>query len=430
MPVRALHGPVFFYRVDMSENVVITGMGVVSPVGSSLESFWSALIAGQSGIGPITHFDATGFPVRIAGEVSGFDVTKYVDAKEAKRLDRFVQYAMGAAVQAVEASGLAVSPQVDKTRVGVILGCGVGGINTIETNVATLTNRGPSRVSPFFVPMTIIDMAAGMVSIRFGFMGPNYAVASACSSGGHSMIDAVNLIRLGRVDAVVCGGTEGTISPISIAGFASAQTLSSRNDDPTKASRPFDRHRDGFVMGEGAGVLILESESHAKKRGANILATVEGYGMSGDAYHITAPHPEGTGSILALKEALRDARIAPEDVDYINAHGTSTPLNDKTETKVFKQVFGEHAYRMSISSTKSMTGHLLGAAAAIETIASVQAIRTGIIPPTINVEEQDPECDLDVTSNVAREKTVKIAVKNSLGFGGHNAVLVLKAYEG
>lgn len=414
----------------MSENVVITGMGVVSPVGSSLDTFWSSLVAGQSGIGPITLFDAAAFSVRIAGEARGFDVTKYVEAKEAKRLDRFVQFAMGAAVQAVEQSGLADSPSVDKARVGVVIGCGVGGINTIESNVATLAARGPSRVSPFFVPMTIIDMAAGMVSIRYGFMGPNYAVASACSSAGHSMIDAMNLIRLGKVDAMICGGTEGTVSPISIAGFASAQTLSTRNDDPTKASRPFDKGRDGFVMGEGAGVLVLESESHARRRGANILARVEGYGMSGDAYHITAPHPEGTGSILALKEALRDARLNPEDVDYINAHGTSTPLNDKTETKVFKQVFGEHAYKMSVSSTKSMTGHLLGAAAAIETIASVQAIRTGIVPPTINVEEQDPECDLDVTANVAREKTVKIAVKNSLGFGGHNAVIVLKAFEG
>jgi 3-oxoacyl-[acyl-carrier-protein] synthase II len=278
--------------------------------------------------------------------------------------------------------------------------------------------------------MTIIDMAAGMVSIRYGFMGPNYAVASACSSGSHSMIDAMNLIRLGKVDAVICGGTEGTVSPISIAGFASAQTLSTRNDDPTKASRPFDRNRDGFVMGEGAGILVLESESHARKRGANILARVIGYGMSGDAHHITAPHPEGTGSILALKEALRDAQIAPEDVDYINAHGTSTPLNDKTETKVIKQVFGDHAYKLAVSSTKSMTGHLLGAASAIETIASIQAIRTGILPPTINVEEQDPECDLDVTANVARESRVKIAVKNSLGFGGHNAVIVMKAFEG
>jgi 3-oxoacyl-[acyl-carrier-protein] synthase II len=414
----------------MSENVVITGMGVVSPVGSTLDSFWSALIAGQSGIAPISLFDASAFSVRIAGEVKDFDVTRFVEAKEAKRLDRFVQFAMGAAVQAVSQSGLADSPSVDKTRVGVVIGCGVGGIHTIETNVATLASRGPSRVSPFFVPMTIIDMASGMVSIRYGFMGPNYGVVSACSSAGHSMIDAVNLIRLGKVDAMICGGAEGTVSPVSIAGFASAQTLSTRNDDPTKASRPFDRNRDGFVMGEGAGVLVLESESHARRRGANILARVLGYGMSGDAYHITAPHPEGTGSILALKEALRDSGLAASDVDYVNAHGTSTPLNDKTETKVFKEVFGDHAYRMAISSTKSMTGHLLGAAAAIETIASIQAIRTGIVPPTINQEEADPDCDLDVTPNVARERKVTIAVKNSLGFGGHNAVIVLKAFEG
>jgi 3-oxoacyl-[acyl-carrier-protein] synthase II len=414
----------------MSENVVITGMGVVSPVGSTVDSFWSALVAGTSGVGPITNFDASDFSVRIAGEVKGFDVSRYVEPKEVKRLDHFLQYAIGAAVQAVEASGLADSPQVDKTRVGVVVGSGVGGIQTIESNVATLSRRGPSRVSPFFVPMTITDMAAGLISIRYGFMGPNYSVSSACSTGGHAMIDAANLIRLGKVDAVVCGGSEGTVSPVSIAGFASAQALSTkRNDAPEKASRPFDFDRDGFVMGEGAGILVLESESHARRRGAEILAVFAGYGMSGDAYHITAPHPEGTGSILALKEALRDAGVSPEDVDYVNAHGTSTPLNDKTETQALKAVFGPAAYKLSVSSTKSMTGHLLGASAAIETIASVQAIRTGIVPPTINRDTPDPDCDLDVTPNVARERKVRVALKNSLGFGGHNAVLILKAFE-
>ncbi len=414
----------------MSENVVITGMGVVSPVGSSLTTFWDALISGKSGVGPITHFDASNFAVRIAGEVKDFDASKYVEPKEARRFDRFLLYAIGAAAQAVEDAGLD-SPQVDKTRVGVIVGSGVGGIQTIENNVDLLTKRGPSRVSPFFVPMTITDMASGLISIRHGFMGPNYSVSSACSTAGHAMIDAANLIRLGKVDAVVCGGAEGTVSPVSIAGFHSAQALSTRcNDDPTKASRPFDLDRDGFVMGEGAGVLVLESESHARRRGARILAVFAGYGMSGDAYHITAPHPEGRGSILALREALRDAQINPEDVDYVNAHGTSTHLNDKAETAALKEVFGEAARKFSVSSTKSMTGHLLGASAAIEMVACVQAIRTGIITPTINRDTPDPECDLDVTPNVARERKVKVALKNSLGFGGHNAVLILKAYEG
>jgi 3-oxoacyl-[acyl-carrier-protein] synthase II len=403
-------------------------MGVVSPVGSTLDSFWSSLISGRSGIGPITNFDASKFSVRIAGEVEGFDVSKYVDLKESKRLDRFVQFAMGAAVQAVEDSGIGSDPTVDKTRVGVIIGCGIGGIHTIENNVATLTNRGPSRVSPFFVPMTIIDMASGMVSIRYGFMGANYGVVSACSSAGHSMIDAVNLIRLGKADAMICGGTEGTVSPVSIAGFASAQTLSSRNDEPTKASRPFDRNRDGFVMGEGAGVLVLEEEEHARRRGAPIYARVEGYGMSGDAYHITAPHPEGLGSILALKEALRDAQINPEDIDYINAHGTSTPIGDPEETKAIKKAMGDHAYKVPISSTKSMIGHLLGAAGAVESIACIKAITESVIPPTRNLFEPDPECDLDYVPHTAREAKVEYAMNNSFGFGGQNATLVFKRF--
>jgi 3-oxoacyl-[acyl-carrier-protein] synthase II len=415
----------------MSQRVVITGMGVVSPVGSTVESFWDALIHGRSGIGPITYFDTAAFAVKIAGEVSGFDVASYVDPKEAKRLDRFLQYAVGAAVQAVAQSGLDVSPGVDKTRVGVVIGCGIGGLQTIENNHGTLTTRGPSRVSPFFVPMSIIDMASGLVSIRYGFMGPNFGVVSACSSAGHSFIEAVNLIRLGKVDAMVCGGSEGAVTPVAIAGFNSSQALSTdRNDDPTRASRPFDRSRDGFVMGEGAGIMILESEEHAKKRGAPIFAEVTGYGMSGDAYHITAPHPEGTGSILAFREALRDSGVNPEDVGYINAHGTSTPLGDKTENKVIKAVLGEHAYKVSVSSTKSMTGHMIGAAAAVEGVATVLALRTGIIPPTINLEEPDPDCDLDFTPNVARERKIRYALKNSLGFGGHNAAVLFKRWEG
>jgi 3-oxoacyl-[acyl-carrier-protein] synthase II len=414
----------------MSQRVVITGMGVVSPVGSTVDSFWNSLIHGQSGVGPITYFDTTDFAVKIAGQVKDFHVDQYVEAKEARRMDRFLQYAMGAAVQAVTQSGLDETPGLDKSRVGVVVGCGIGGLGTIEANHGVLTSRGPSRVSPFFVPMSIIDMASGLVSIRYGYMGPNYGVVSACSSAGHAFIEAVNLIRLGKVDAMVCGGSEAAVTPVSIAGFNSAQTLSSRNDDPTRASRPFDRTRDGFVMGEGAGVLVLESEEHAKRRGVEILAEIAGYGMTGDAHHITAPHPEGTGSILAFREALRDGGISPDMVDYVNAHGTSTPLNDKTETKVIKAVLGDHARKVSISSTKSMTGHLLGGSAAIESIASILAIRNGIVPPTINYEEPDPECDLDVTPNVAVERNVRYALKNSLGFGGHNAAILFKRWEG
>lgn len=416
----------------MSQRVVITGMGVVSPVGSTVDSFWDSLIHGRSGVKPISYFDTTNFAVKIAGEVTGFDVTQYVEAKEAKRLDKFLQYAMGAAVQAVNQSGLADSPSVDKTRVGVVIGCGIGGLGTIEANHGVLQGRGPSRVSPFFVPMSIIDMASGMVSIRYGFMGPNYGVVSACSSAGHSFIDAVNLIRLNKVDAMICGGTEGCVTPLAIAGFNSAQALSTGyNDTPTRASRPFDKNRDGFVMGEGAGILVVESLEHAQKRGANILAEISGYGMTGDAYHITAPHPEGTGSILAFREALRDGGIDASQVDYINAHGTSTPLNDKTETKVFKEVLGlENAYKVSVSSTKSMTGHMIGAAAAVEAVATVLAMQNSIVPPTINYEEPDPDCDLDVTPNVAKERSVRYALKNSLGFGGHNAAILFKRWEG
>ncbi|MBK9576550.1 MAG: beta-ketoacyl-ACP synthase II [Fibrobacterota bacterium] len=415
----------------MSQRVVITGMGVVSPVGSTVDTFWDSLIHGRSGVGLITHFDTKDFLVKIGGQVQGFDVAKVVDPKEAKRMDRFLQYAMGAAVEAVAQSGLDQTPSVDKTRVGVVVGCGIGGLSTIEANHGVLQSRGPSRVSPFFVPMSIIDMASGMVSIRYGFMGPNYGVVSACSSAGHAFIDAVNLIRLGKVDAMVCGGTESCLTPTGVAGFTSAQALStSFATEPHRASRPFDKNRDGFVMGEGAGMLVLESLEHAQKRGATIFAEISGYGMTGDAYHITAPHPEGTGSILAFREALRDSGINPEDVDYINAHGTSTPLNDKTETKVFKEVLGSHAYKVSVSSTKSMTGHMIGAAAAVEAVATILAIRTGIVPPTINFETPDPECDLDVTPNVAKERSIRYALKNSLGFGGHNAAIVFKRWEG
>lgn len=415
----------------MSQRVVITGMGVVSPVGSTLETFWDALVAGQSGVGPITYFDTTDFGVKIAGQVKDFNVVDYVEAKEAKRLDKFLQYAMGAAVQAVKMSGLEEYGALDKERVGVVIGCGIGGIGTIEENRTTFMTRGPRRVSPFFVPMSIIDMAPGMISIRYGYQGPNYAVASACASAGHSLIDSANLIRLGKADVMICGGTEAAVTEVSIAGFHSSQALSTRNDEPTKASRPFDKGRDGFVMGEGAGILVLESEEHARKRGATILAEFAGYGTTGDAYHITAPLADGSGSARAIREALRDAGMTPADLDYVNAHGTSTPLNDKIETIALKSALGEaDARRVSVSSTKSMTGHLLGASAAIESIACVKAILTGTIPPTINHEESDPECDLDITPNVAKKRDVRAVLKTTLGFGGHNAALIFRRWNG
>ena len=415
----------------MSQRVVITGMGVVSPVGSTVETFWKALVAGESGIGPITYFDTTNFGVKIAGEVKGFRIEDYVEPKEAKRLDKFLQYAIGAAAQAVAQSGLETYEELDKERVGVVVGCGIGGIATIEENRSVFMTRGPRRVSPFFVPMSIIDMAPGLISIRFGYQGPNYAVASACASAGHSLIDSANLIRLGKADVMICGGTEAAVTEVSIAGFHSAQALSTRNDEPTKASRPFDKGRDGFVMGEGAGIFVLESLEHAQRRGATILAEFAGYGTTGDAYHITAPLSDGSGSARAIREALRDAGITPADIDYVNAHGTSTPLNDKIETLSLKSALGEeHARRVSISSTKSMTGHLLGASAAIETVACVQAILTGTIPPTINREEDDPDCDLDTTPNVARKRDVRAALKTTLGFGGHNAALIFRRWNG
>jgi len=415
----------------MSQRVVITGMGVVSPVGSTLETFWEALVEGRSGVGPITYFDTTNFGARIAGQVKDFNVEAYVEPKEAKRLDRFLQYAIGAAAQAVEHAGLESVEGLDKTRVGVVIGCGIGGIGTIEENRTAFMTRGPRRVSPFFVPMSITDMAPGMVSMRYGYQGPNYAVSSACASAGHAFIDSANLIRLGKADVMICGGTEAAVTEVSIAGFHSSQALSTRNDDPTRASRPFDKGRDGFVMGEGAGILVLESEEHARKRGATILAEFAGYGTTGDAYHITAPRPDGSGSARAITEALRDAGMTAADLDYVNAHGTSTPLNDKIETMALKLALGEeHARRVSVSSTKSMTGHLLGASAGIESIACVQAIRTGIIPPTINYEEPDPDCDLDITPNVAKKREVRAALKTTLGFGGHNAALIFRRWNG
>jgi len=412
----------------MERRVVITGLGVVSPVGSSVTKFWENLTAGKSGIGRITKFDPEGFPVQIAGEVKDFDPLEYFDKKEVRRTDPFIQFAVGAAVQAVKSSGLEES-DVDKTRVGVLIGSGIGGLSTIEQQLKILWEKGPRRVSPFCVPMEIINMASGLVSIRFGYKGPNISVVTACATGTHAIGEAYRTIQYGDADVMVAGGAESCITPLAVAGFAAAKALSTRNDEPEKASRPFEKNRDGFVMGEGAGIVVLEELEHAKRRGAKILAEIVGYGTSGDAYHMTAPAPEGEGAARAMENAIKDAGISPEDVDYINAHGTSTKFNDLFETMAIKKVFGEHAYRVKISSIKSMIGHLLGAAGGVEVVSSVMTLQTGVIPPTINYEEPDPECDLDYTPNKAVEADVRYVLKNSFGFGGTNACLVLKRYE-
>ncbi len=411
--------------MEKRRRVVITGLGVVSPVGSSVEKFWENITAGKSGIGRITKFNPEGFPVQIAGEVKDFNPSDYFDRKEARRTDPFIQFAVGAATQAVKSARLD-SADVDKERVGVLIGSGIGGLTTIEEQHSVLLNKGPRRVSPYCVPMEIINMASGIVSIRFGFKGPNISVVTACATGTHAIGEAYRTILYGDADVMVAGGAESCITPLSIAGFAAAKALSTRNDDPEKASRPFDKNRDGFVMGEGAGIVILEEYEHAKRRGAPILAEIVGYGTSGDAYHMTAPAPGGEGAARAMSNALRDAGISPEDIDYINAHGTSTKFNDLYETMAIKSVFGEHAYKVKISSIKSMIGHLLGAAGGVEVVASVMAIRTGTIPPTINYEEPDPECDLDYTPNKAVKADITYVLKNSFGFGGTNACLVLK----
>ncbi len=412
----------------MSHRVVITGMGVVSPVGNSTDTFWNALCAGQSGIDRITAFDTTDFPSKIAGEVRDLDFSRFVEAKEVRRTDRAILLGMAAAHEAVKQSGLA-GASVDPERVGIVVGSGIGGLSTLETEHSKLIERGPSRVSPFLIPMMIPDMTAGRISIEYGFKGPNYAVVSACASGAHSIGDAYMMIRCGMVDAVVTGGTEAVISPIAFAGFCSMKALSTRNDQPQKASSPFDLKRDGFVMGEGAGIIVLENLDHALARKATIYGELIGYGASGDAYHLTAPAPEGAGAQVAIRMALASAGLKPSQIDYINAHGTSTDLNDKFETCAIRQTFGEAAYTVPISSTKSMTGHLLGASGAIECIASVLAIRDGRIPPTINYETADPECDLDYTPNTSKTKKIRYVLSNSFGFGGHNACLILGKYE-
>jgi 3-oxoacyl-[acyl-carrier-protein] synthase II len=410
--------------------VVVTGLGTVSPLGNSIPEFWDAIVEGRSGIGPITRFDPSGFDTRIAGEVKGFKPEDYLDKKEVRRMDLFVQYGLAAAVEAVAAAGLGGENGVDPDRAGVIIGSGIGGIETLETQHSALVEKGPSRISPFFIPMMIADMAAGQISIRLGYRGPNFAAVSACASGAHAIGEAFRIIAKGEADLVVTGGAEATITPLAIGGFCAMKAMSTRNDAPERASRPFDLERDGFVMGEGAGIAVLESLDHARARGAPILAEVVGYGATGDAHHVTAPAPGGEGAARAMRLALADAGVAAEAVDYINAHGTSTPMNDKYETMAVKTVFGAHAYKVAFGSTKSMTGHLLGAAGGIEFNIAVLAIRDNIVPPTTNYEVPDPECDLDCVPNAARRTRVDVVMSNSLGFGGHNVALVVRRYAG
>ncbi len=415
---------------DQPRRVVVTGVGLVSPVGNDVATSWENLLAGVSGGATVTAFEATeDFPCRIGCEVKGFDPLQYMDKRDAKRFDRVSQFAIAASAQALDSAGLSASLDgVDPERFGVVFGSGIGGIATFEEQHRKMIESGPSRVSPFFIPMFIPDISAGLVSIRWGLRGPNYATVSACASSAHAIGDAMRHIRYGDADLMVAGGAEATITPMTYAGFGAMKAMSTRNDDPAGASRPFSIDRDGFVMGEGSGALILEGLEHAQARGAEILAEVAGYGLSADAFHITAPPPGGYGAQHAMRMALRHAGAAPEDVDYVNAHGTST-MADAIETEAIKTVLGEHAYEIVVGSTKSMTGHLLGAAGALEAIVSVQACRTGKIPPTINFSGADPECDLEYAHGGMIERPVSLALSNSFGFGGHNACLALRRWE-
>lgn len=412
----------------MNKRAVVTGIGVVSPVGNNLEEFWDNLVAGKSGVGPITRFDTKGYTSRIAAEVKDFDPAEYIDRKEARRMDRFAQYAVAGTAMAVSNAGLDLE-KLNRARCGVIMGSGVGGIETLEQQHRNLLERGPGRVSPFFIPMMISNMGAGQVAIIYGLRGFNITTTSACASSTNAIGDAFKLIQRGQADLVITGGTEAPITSLAVAGFCSMKALSTRNEDPAGSSRPFDADRDGFIIGEGAVILVLEEMEHALSRGAGILAEVTGYGASCDAHHITAPDPEGVGAAQAMRMALDDAELSPAAVDYINAHGTSTPLGDKLETLAIKDVFGDHAHRLAVSSTKSMTGHLLGAAGGLEAAVCVLAIKRGIIPPTINLQKPDPECDLDYVPNTARESVVDVALTNSFGFGGHNATLVFERFK-
>jgi len=413
----------------MNNKAVITGLGVISPIGTSLDEFWSALMAGKSGVGPITKFDVSKYPTRIAAEVKIFDPAQYIDKKKLKRMDVSEQFALAASVQAMEDSGLDIDA-IDGDRCGVVIGSGIGGIGTFEEQHDKLRDRGPNKVSPFFIPMMIIDMCAGLVSMRFGFRGPNYGTVSACASSAHAIADSYRIIQRGEADVMLTGGAEATITPTSMAGFCQAKALSTRNDEPELASRPFDVGRDGFVMAEGSAMIVMESLKHARKRGAKIYGEILGVGMTADAYHMTAPHPEGHGASSAMKLAIADAGLNTGDIDYINAHGTSTGLGDIAETKAIKAVFKEKAFDIPVNSTKSMAGHLLGASGAIEAVACLKSIEEQRIHPTINLVESDPECDLDYVPNVARDHKIKYALSNSFGFGGHNVSLVIGSLNG
>lgn len=413
----------------MTKRVVITGMGILSPIGNDIPTFWDNILQGQSGVGPVTQFDASDFPTRIAAEVKDFNPLNYMERKESRRMDRFVQFAVAASQMALNDAGIDIG-KMDPSRVGVYVGSGIGGLKTWEEQHKIYLERGPSRVSPFFIPMMIANMAAGQVSISTGAKGPNSAAISACATGTHSIGDASKILQRGDADVMIAGGTEATVTPMAFAGFCANKAMSTRNDEPEQASRPFDADRDGFVMGEGAGILILETLEHAQARGAKIIAEVAGYGMSGDAYHLTSPSPDGEGPAQAMVRALKDSGLQKEDIGYINAHGTSTPLNDKIETMAIKNVFGDHAKQLAVSSTKSMVGHLLGASGGVEAIAMALALRDQVLPPTINYENPDPDCDLDYVPNEARKVSgLQAALSNSFGFGGHNASIVFKAYD-
>lgn len=410
-----------------TRRVVVTGLGLVTPLGTGVEKTWNAICAGESGIARITRFDPTGYDAQIAGEVKDFDPARFIEKKEIKKMDAFIHYAVGAAQLAVDDAGLKVSPE-EATRVGVYIGSGIGGLGSIEHYHDILRAKGPGRVSPFFIPMTIINLASGQVAIRIGAKGPNSCAVTACATGNHCIGDAYRLIQRGEADVMVAGGAEAAVTPLGVAGFAAAKALSFRNDEPTKASRPFDKDRDGFVLGEGAGVVVIEEFEHARRRGVRMYGEIVGYGMNSDAYHITAPPEEGEGAVRCMELALKDSGVARDQIGYINAHGTST-MADAIETRAIKQVFGEHAYRIPVSSTKSMTGHLLGAAGGIEAVFSILALFHGMLPPTINLDTPDPACDLDYIPNKARPVPIQVALSNSFGFGGVNACLIFRRLD-
>ncbi len=413
----------------MKRRVVITGVGLVVPTGIGVKNAWKNICEGKSGIGPITRFDTNGFETKIAGEVKDFNPDLYIEKKEVKKMDLFIQYAMGAAHEAMEDSNLQITPE-NADRIGVIVGTGLGGLPTLEKYHQILMEKGPGRISPFFIPMLIANLSSGHIAIRFGAKGPNTCLVTACATGAHCIGDAYRAIQYGDADAIIAGGTEANITPLTIGGFNAMKALSTRNDEPQKASRPFEKTRDGFVVGEGAGIVILEELEFALKRRARIYGEIAGYGYTGDAYHITAPSPDGDGAARCMRMAIKDAGLQAGEVEYINAHGTSTPLNDKTETIAIKRVFGDYAKKIPISATKSMTGHLLGAAGSTAAILTVLTIYEGIIPPTINYEEPDPECDLDYVPNVARHEAIRIGMSNAFGFGGTNATLIIRNFSG